>query len=127
MCAAEVPEALVPEALGSKLTIGGFVYNISKRYRTHRYWNCELKRREECDARAITNDTPQGYELVKGPAHVPLHSHPPNHAAVRAERVRLQLKRRAVDEPEAPPPGFYEMSWAVSSQRSCRNCQLEKT
>ena len=40
--------------------------------------------------------------MVKGPAHVP-HSHPPNHEAVKAESIRLQLKRRVVDKPEAPP------------------------
>jgi len=94
-----------PELVGSKLCVGGYMYVKNKVYKKKTvYWECELLRSQTCDARAITQVTSSsGLKLIKGPVQEP-HDHPPNADAAEAGRVRLRLKRKATEEPDAPLP-----------------------
>ncbi|XP_051162212.1 uncharacterized protein LOC127282157 [Leptopilina boulardi] len=70
-----------------------------------RYWDCEKVRRKECKERAITQHTETGIIVLKGPTGEKKseHSHAPNQENLKAEIVKVNLKRRAEEQPECPP------------------------
>lgn len=93
----------VGQLVGKKLIIGGYIYVRSKPSKNNQfYWDCQLVRRKECKARAITLQTVSELIVLKGPKKSP-HEHPPNQDTAKAELVKVNLKRVAEDHPECPP------------------------
>lgn len=59
----------VPRIAGNKLLLEGFIYVTSRRGKNNkRYWDCELVRRRECNARTITQESSAGIKVLKGPS-----------------------------------------------------------
>lgn len=64
------------------------------------YWECYKLRRKECRARATTKSTGGGNFTVTKES---VHDHPPNREYVAAEKIRMNVKRKAEEHPEEPP------------------------
>lgn len=95
-----------PEIVGGKrLFLEGFVYVRSKADGHRTYWDCNKVRNKECKARAITVFVGENVVVEKGP-DVSQHAHPPNREEAEAEKIKLNLKRKATIDPEEPPAGM---------------------
>lgn len=116
------------EIVGNRLFINGFVYYHSRYINANRrHWECRRVRSKDCKARAITNRPAPGDELIifQGPEQSE-HEHPPNYDECRAEKVKLNLKRKAEEHPEQPPAQILRtelggLSQGKSFYRFCYN------
>lgn len=86
-----------------RLDIDGFMYVFSFDRKASTYWDCSKVRNKECKARAVTSVNHMNQlVVVKGPNESE-HSHPPNRDAVEAEKIRLNIKKKAQDNPQTRP------------------------
>jgi len=111
------------QLIGKKLCVGGFLYIHSKDYGSTTYWQCEQNTSQAtCSARAITVGSGAAMRLKKGPSKSP-HTHQPNINATQAQQVIVQVKRKAIDEPECPPSKIIRDESLVQIMAFCPNFQ----
>lgn len=93
-----------PEIINeTRLFVDGYVYlRSSIPVSTTTYWKCPQLRQKQCGARAITVTAAGKVTVIKGPEKSP-HTHPPNREFAEAEKIKVNLKRKATANPEEPP------------------------
>lgn len=97
---------MAAEIIEGVLILEGYLYYHSKYVGTNRrHWVCRRERSKECDVRAITNVPEPGAPVIvyKGMEQIPHKSHPANHNECKAEKIKINLKRKAEAHPEQPP------------------------
>lgn len=93
-----------PEIINKiRLLMDGFVYVRSYQDGNKTYWDCYKLRKHECSARAITVHTSGGNFIVTKGVNESKHDHPPNREYAEAEKIKLNLKKKAEAHPEEPP------------------------
>ena len=99
-----------PEIVNERgLFLDGFVYVRLKPSGNKTHWDCYLLRKGQCKARATTVTTgPRTFIVTKGPVAVEdrvlsEHTHPPNRKYAEAEKMKLNMKRKAAEHPEERP------------------------
>lgn len=76
--------------------------NRVNRAQTKIYWRC--RERLECGGSVMTNfNVSAGIFIVRGKAH----THEPDFADIRVKEIVRGIKRRAMDEPNAPPSSIF--------------------
>ncbi len=94
----------MPKIVGSKLSIGGFIYLHCRQCGIRTYWDCQKVRDGECTARAITAAAAaeEGIVVIRGPVESS-HTQPPGLEQHKAEEVLTRVKRKAKEHPEQLP------------------------
>lgn len=102
---------------GNRLFLNGYVYIHSKYDGSRQQWECRRLRLKECKARAVTNRPEPGAPVIvfRGTEKSP-HEHPPNFNECEAEKVKISLKKKSVDQPERPPSQLLRTELAGLSQ-----------
>ena len=91
------------EIVRTKLHLDGYMYYRTRESNERTYWECRRSKLKECSARAVTILGADGHIAVeRGPADSP-HSHLPNVEENVAEKLNVQLKKRARDHTEQRP------------------------
>ena len=88
---------LVPSPRGFYLHIDGFLYYKHSSSGNRQYWNC--RRKEECNARAITD---MHLNVQKGPNESSHDSHAPNREEVEALKIQGRIKKIAKEKAGVP-------------------------
>jgi len=87
-----------------KFLLDGYVYLRSRATKNRVYWDCRQIRTDDCAARAITNNSVAGTDVIvyKG-TKLSEHAHPRNQEECAAEVDVDNMKRKAKEHPQLPP------------------------